>query len=178
MKKIFFRLFVLCVLIAVIFSVSACSDSKEADSKEKKLITYLIADAHQAQLIECFRRKDKESIKGYLSINSLANSKDIDEQIEEAFALFDGEIVYWDEEPDEASMGAWGSKCYGASSHVMTDKGTDYCIDFSGSLTGNKMEKIGLDYICVKKGTGPKRGPEAKGEQVVIGDITTSQLYL
>lgn len=171
MKKIFLRPFALCVLIVVIFSISACSDSKEAAPKEKKNKIYVIADAHQAQLIECFRRKDKESIKGYLSINSLVNSKDIDGQIEEAFALFDGEIVYWDEEPDSSSMGGLGSKCYMSGSHVMTNKGIDYCIRFFGTLTRNKMEEIGLKYICVEKGTGPEKGPEATREEVVIGDM-------
>lgn len=120
-----------------------------------------LAEKLQTKIMDCFVNKDKDTLEKFFSEYTLNHCPEIEKQIEGAFALIDGEIVSYDE-PDGDEVGAMDEKCYSAStSHVITDKDTEYWIRFSGHLTSTKDEsKVGVLYIKVVNITEYRRHEE------------------
>lgn len=136
------------ILVLSVMQLTACGFHRNNTEEYKTPARQ--ARELQTKIMECFVNKDKDSLREFFSEYTLNHCLEINEQIEEAFSLFDGEIVSYDE-PDGDAIGGFDNKSYGAStSNIKTDKGTEYWITFKGELTCAKDEsKEGVTYIKV-----------------------------
>lgn len=120
------------------------------------------------KIMDCFMNRDKDTLRSFFSQYSIENSPDIENEMETAFALFDGEIVSY-EEPFGDACGGFDDKAFGADSYIKTDKGTEYWLTFSGWLTYAENEsKVGVSYIKVVNVTECDRREEKEWENYTI----------
>lgn len=136
------------VLVFGVMQLTACGFHKGNTGQYKTPSEQ--AEELQTKIMDCFVNKDKDNLRNFFSEYTLNHCPDIEEQIEEAFALIDRKIVSYDE-PFGDACGGFDDKSYGAdTSHIMTDKDKEYWIAFSGCLTSAEDEsKVGVSYIKV-----------------------------
>ena len=101
------------------------------------------------EVIECFKNRDKEKLKNFISTDILENNPLIDADIEEAFDCIDGEIISCGKIYADGNIGSgYINAYYSADSYILTDKGTEYEIRIGGSLHDVKNPKrIGISSI-------------------------------
>ena len=116
----------LCMMSILITVLSSCGvgddEYKTPDESASEMITNIVV---------CFENDDNETLKTYFSESAKKNGK-LDTEIDEAFEFIDGKIVSYGE-PNSSCIGPIEDKAYGATiSDIITDKGTEYKIDFNG----------------------------------------------
>lgn len=148
MKESFLKVAAL-LLTVITVTLTGCSIWDKTDSEEYKSPGNL-AKERQAEIMACFINKDAETIKSFFSEYVIETHPDIDSQIDEAFNFLDGEIVSYDE-PFTRASGSYNRKSYGACTmNIITDKETEYRIDFMGQLTNDENpERIGVRCITI-----------------------------
>jgi hypothetical protein len=105
--------------------LSSCGDDSGKNGTPCEKAKYL-----QNEIMKCFENEDKETLKSFFS-DYATDNYDIDSQIDEAFNLFDGKIVSYDE-PFPIASGSFDKKDYGAIiKNIITAKETEYKIDFN-----------------------------------------------
>lgn len=186
MKRGLFRKNIVCIVLLPVMLLTGCSGliksglritkiliagDVEIDTEEQEA-----AKEHMKELIECFRNKNKMWIQGFLCLDIVKKHEDIGEQMDRAFALFDGPIVFVDEEMEAEGEGL-GMKTdveYSAKTHVKTDQGTEYTIEFCGWYTNLNIEYTGARYIKVVNETEisklPSDSPERESYMALIGE--------
>lgn len=154
------------VTILLVVQLTACGfhrGKKEAYKTPERQARELYV-----KIIDCFMKRDKDTLRSFFSQYSIENSPDIEGEMEAAFALFDGEIVSY-EEPDGSAGGGLDEKGFSADSYIKTDKGTEYWLTFSGWLTCAENEnKVGVSYIKVVNVTECDRREEKEWENYTI----------
>ena len=162
--------FFLILLVFMIVLSSGCSGFGEYKSPGN------LAKERQSEIMECFVRKDGETLKSFFSEYVIENYPDIDVQIKTAFDFLDGEIISYDE-PFSSASGSHGKKDYGATTrNIITDQGTEYVIAFKGWLTNDKEpDKVGTTVIVIQNKTMKDQLEESKNTsqlfRVCIGEI-------
>ena len=169
MKKRVLSIFIMVLLIT---QLASCGFHK-GHRKEYKTPTRQ-AEELQTKIMDCFVNKDKETLKGFFSKYTLEQCPEIEEQIEEAFTFLDGSIVSYDA-PNGSASGGFDNKSYSAyTQHILTDKGTEYRIMFSGRLTWLEDEnKVGVLYIKVANMTECKKYEDKEDKYDYIKYIGT-----
>ena len=173
MKSRLFSAFVL-LLTAMAITLTGCSALNKTNSEEYKSPGDL-AKERQTEIMDCFINKDAETIKSFFSEYVIETYPDIDTQIDKAFNFLDGEIVSYDE-PCSRASGSSERKSYGAlTMNIITDKETEYIIDFTGQLTNDENpERIGVRCITVINITEndkyENKDPKKEECKVYIGD--------
>jgi len=80
----------------VIFIFSSCSYDTNYKTPEQK------AKQQSADIIKCFENEDIEGLKGMfcktMFCKTIADSHDLDEEIQKAFNVIDGTIISYDEQ--------------------------------------------------------------------------------
>ena len=158
MKKLLIPL-----LTAATILLTSCGggddDYKTPDESASEMITNIVV---------CFENEDKETLKSYFS-ESARKYKEIDTEIDEAFEFIDGKIVSYGE-PDSRVIGPIEEKEFGATTKkVITDKGTEYKISFSGmERMDSDPQQEGVTYIKVINMTLADPLPNDQKEQYII----------
>ena len=155
--------FLLILLAFMIVLSSGCSGFGEYRSPGN------LAKELQSEIMECFVKKDGETLKSFFREYIIENYSDIDEQIKAAFDFLDGEIISYDE-PFSSASGSHDKKDYGATTrNIITDQGTEYIIAFKGWLSNDKEpDKVGTTVIVIQNKTMKDRLEE---------DENASQLF-
>lgn len=132
------------ILVLTLTQLTACGFHKGNSEEYKTPARY--AEELQAKIMECFMNKDKNTLKSFFSEYTLAHCPELEEQMEAAFALFDGEIVSYDEPHGDETGGFYAA----SADNIMTDQGTEYRIIINGNLNNMEDEStVGLGYIKV-----------------------------
>ncbi|MCR5143634.1 MAG: DUF5104 domain-containing protein [Ruminococcus sp.] len=158
MKKV-----VLLLMVIMITVLASCGygndDYKTPDESAAEMIT---------DIVVCFENDDKETLKTYFSESAKKNGK-LDTEIDEAFEFIDGKIVSYGE-PIPGCIGPIEDKAYGATiSDIITDKGTEYKISFSGmERMDSDPQQEGVTYIKVINMTLADPLPNDQKEQYII----------
>jgi len=141
------------IITILIVTIMAFSTLCSCGSGEYKTPTQQ-AEETLSQILDCFVNNDVETLKGYFCPYIQDNVSDLDQKINDAFNLFDGKIVSYND-PFGSACGSSERKDTGATiENIKTDKGTEYSIAIKAWLTNNKEpEKIGVYVLVVKNET-------------------------
>ena len=121
--------------------------------------------------MECIVNKDKEGLKSVFS-KHIAQTHDLDKEIDEFFKFIDGEIISYDE--PEGYEGGYTRKdgeytekeLGGRIRNVKTNKDNKYYISYkSFYINKNNEDYLGVDYIIITNQTNNK-----EDEQIIIGN--------
>ncbi|MBD5082314.1 MAG: DUF5104 domain-containing protein [Ruminococcaceae bacterium] len=169
MKKFFPISIMFTVMIALIVLSSGCSGSEEYRSPDD------LAKERQSEIMECFVKKDGETLKSFFSEYINENYSDIDVQIKTAFDFLDGEIISYDE-PFSSALGNLDEKYYGGDTrNIITDKDTEYRIIFHSYLTNDKEpKKVGISCITIINMTEGAKLPHDASES----DRNETRVYI
>ena len=156
----------------------SCSGGSGGSLYEPDETPGALAKKKQTEIMECFINKDKEGLKALFSEYILSSDHNINSKIEQAFDFIDGEIVSYDE-PFGDAVGSYEKKSYGGdTSNIITDKGTEYRIDFIGWLSYDEdKSRIGIEGIRVLNVTERSKYPfdvkeqDSPGCRVKIGNF-------
>lgn len=159
MKK-FFTTFVILIISTMLFCNCGSNNYKTPTQQAEETLS---------QILECFVNNDVETLKGYFCPYIQDNVSDLDQKINDAFNLFDGKIVSYDD-PFGSACGSSERKDTGATiENIKTDKGTEYSIAIKAWLTNNKEpEKIGVYVLVVKNETQMSNNGDSEGFEVRI----------
>lgn len=147
-----------CILIATILLVSSIllgCDSRRWEEEEASL-----ADKRSEQVMTAIINKDAESLKTLFSEHVHTEVENLDDQINELFEYFDGEITSWE-------------RSYEIGSHAHTTYGVvkeRYIIFFCNITTITQEYEIGLKELIVNKEYPEKVGLHSLNANIK-GDI-------
>ena len=137
-KKVF-----ICILISLTLLFVSCGNTDNKDPNKEAIQT-------GEDIIKCIKSQNANEIKDMFCSYVLSYKKNIEKEIESAFAFIDGEIVSYDE-PFPMTVGSQKAKSYGARiDNVKTDKGTTYTISFHGEFRNENDKSVeGVRYIKI-----------------------------
>ena len=153
----------LLILAFMVMQLTACgfhgSNTEEYKTPNRLSIEMLI------KIIDCYKQKDKDTLKGFFSQDAMEQCPELEQQIEASFTLFDGEITSYDE-PDGNEGGPFDEKSYYANTDIVTDRGTEYYIAFHGYLRYDQdKSKEGISYIKIANSTEYDRHEEDERDE-------------
>ena len=142
--------------------LSSCGYDSDYKTPDEKAIEM------QNNIIACFINHDEEKLKKCFCFK-VQKQYQLTSQIQYAFDYIDGEIVSY-EEPDSRVIGPIEEKEFGATTKkVITDKGTEYKISFSGmERMDSNPQQEGVTYIKVINMTLADPLPNDQKEQYII----------
>lgn len=163
-RKIYLFVIIGCLLcMERLFSSCGLASQLSRESEEMREHNLKASEA----LLECFERKDRDALKNLLCEKTRA-LEDINEQIEAAFALFEGEVVSFDrddiEGPEERSK----------ENGVLTKHSLQWSICEIKMDTGSRYT-ISVNKYRVNKEDSEKEGitelvlTGEKGEEAAVG---------
>jgi len=168
----------LAVVLLVMVVLTGCSFiNKDEDKKEENQTPKEYATEQSEYIMECIVNKDKEGLKSVFS-KHIAETHDLDKEIDEFFEFIDGEIVSYDE--PEGHEGGYKmkegeyteKKLYGEIDNIKTDKGKTYSIGYqSYSIYKSNEEYVGVRIVNIRdEDTRIRFDTYAEVEQYSIGD--------
>lgn len=146
------------------------TDQEENKIKESPSLKEYATEQSE-YIMECIVNKDKEGLKSVFSKN-IAETHDLDKEIDEFFDFIDGEIISYDE--PEGHEGGYAmkdgeytdKKLYGWTENVISDTGKEYDINFLMYEIYTSNEKnIGVKRITITDKT------DGNDEKKHIGEI-------
>ena len=176
-RMIYLKHLVFILLVMVV--LTGCSlINKDEDEKEEYQSPTEYAIEQSEYIMECVVNKDKEGLKSVFS-KYIAETHDLDKEIDEFFEFIDGEIVSYDA-PDGHeggyTMEDGGYKVkelYGEIDEIKTDKGRRYSIGYQLYyiyITNEKREGISVITI-IDEDSWAKDGVDLYVEQYAVGEI-------
>ena len=169
-RMIYLKPLVFILLVMVV--LTGCSlINKDEDEKEEYQSPKEYATEQSEYIMECIVNKDKEGLKSVFS-KHIAETHDLDKEIDEFFEFIDGKIVSYDEPTGyegsyEMRAGEYYKKELGGDTkNIVTDAEKKYHIGFLSYQIYEKDEDyIGVDIIAITEVTD-----EVNGESVYIGN--------
>ena len=148
----------LVILLLAVIMLTGCSYVEKKKNYQPPLE---IATEQSEYIMECVVNKDKEGLKSVFS-KHIAETHDLDKEIDEFFEFIDGKIVTYDE-PVGREGGAiiyYGEyrekELYGWTENIMTDTGKKYSISFMiYQVHKNNEDKVGVNRITINDETNP-----------------------
>ena len=139
-------------MLLIVLTLTGCSfmDGEEEYQSPKEYAT-----EQSEYIMECIVNKDKEGLKSVFS-KHIAQTHDLDKEIDEFFKFIDGEIISYDE--PEGYEGGYTRKdgeytekeLQGRIRNIRTDKKRVYNVSiFIYQINKNNSEKVGVDIITV-----------------------------
>ena len=163
------------VILLLVVMMTGCSYIEKKSNYQPPLE---IATEQSEYIMECVVNKDKEGLKSVFS-KHIAETHDLDKEIDEFFEFIDGEIVTYDE--PEGHEGGYSieygeyieKKLSGDIDNVKTDKGKTYSIGYqSYYIYKSNEDYIGVGIInIVDEDTWVTYDTYVKVEQCSIGDM-------
>ena len=156
------------VVLLVSLMLMGCSLKNKDEDYQPPLE---IATEQSEYIMECIVNKDKEGLKSVFS-KHIAQTHDLDKEIDEFFKFIDGEIISYDE--PEGYEGGYTMKdgeytekeLGGRIRNVKTNKDNKYYISYkSFYINKNNEDYLGVDYIIITNQTNNK-----EDEQIIIGN--------
>ena len=146
----------LAVVLLLMVVLTGCSFiNKDEDKKEENQTPKEYATEQSEYIMECIVNKDKEGLKSVFS-KHIAETHDLDKEIDEFFKFIDGEIISYDE--PEGHEGGYTmrdgvyteKKLLGDINNIITDNGKKYSISFmSYYIYDSNKDKVGVACIGV-----------------------------
>ena len=166
------------LVLIVMFVFVGCSFINEDDEQKKEnQLPKEYATEQGKYIMECIVNKDKEGLKSVFS-KHIAETHDLDKEIDEFFEFIDGEIISYDEpEGYEGGYtmrdgGYTEKELYGEIDNIKTDKGKTYSIGYqSYSIYKSKESYVGVRIVNIRdEDTRIRFDTYADVEQYSIGD--------
>ena len=163
------------ILLLIILLLTGCNvaDVKPNRNDEKKIQSEKEYVKEKGQyIVECIINKDKEGMKTVFSKHT-AEICDLDEEIEDFFTFFEGNITSYDEPNDYGGGyilkdGEYVEKEVGGRmKNIKTDTGAEYYLFFSSYQVCKKNKDYeGVEYILIVNETD-----KDNKKQLYIGDM-------